>query len=339
MKKLFLLAVFLFTACGALPIDEEAPLPMFEPPADVVFNTIPVQRGDVVSDAVLLPIFNSEIRYILNFARAGLEIEEIHVSNGDVVTQGQVIASLKDPENQEDIEEVRRDRERLALQIRQLQERHEFSLRMAETTGVPLDDYFYLSERERLDTAMYFLILDYEALISAELDRFVFSPIDGVVRNVMGFIEGQLSSVSATVAIVEDMEQAFFRAQRHTVAAYISPGDRFTMTIVPMALAVEVEAIIPDGFDPHPTTAWFNIIGGEDLVFESGTLGRIVHVFDMVSDVIAIPSRALRRDGDRHFVFVLEDDIRRRRHVEIGIQSTQYTQILSGLETGELIIL
>ncbi|MCL1863165.1 MAG: efflux RND transporter periplasmic adaptor subunit [Defluviitaleaceae bacterium] len=335
MKKLFLL-IFL-AGCAALPLEEEVPLPMFAPPADVFWNTIPVQRGNVVADAVLLPVFNSEERHLLSFAREGFEVEGIFVSNGDFVTQGQLIASLKDPEQQEEIAGLRRSLDRLALQIRQLGERHEFSLRSAELSGVPLDDSFYLDERERLENAMYFLRLEYEAIMLDEDEMHIFSPIDGVVSNAASVFDGQM--FGTVVAIIEDMEQAFFRAQRHAFAAYITPGDRFTMTIVPLALVVEVEAVIPYGLEPHPTTAWFSIVGGEDLMFDSGTLGRIVHVFEEVTDVIAVPSRAVRRDGERHYVYTVEEGIRRIREVEIGLWSPQFTQIISGLTLGELIIL
>lgn len=338
MKKIFaLLALFLLAGCATLPEEEFLPLPVIEPPNAAPWQTMPVHRGDVVNDTVTMPVFASERQETLHFSESGLEIEGVFIANGDIVAEGQIIAAILNPELDEELEDARRARSRLELELSQLDERHEFALAAAEIRGEPVDDSFYLARREQLLEQISFAQIEYNELAARDEARYVRAPMDGVARNVLEFTEGQLSSAAAVVAIIEDMSQAFFRIQRFA-PEHIQPGDRLTLTIVHLAFDIEVESVIPDGIENVGTSAWFRPVGGYDLFFQPGTLGRIRHVFDEAFDVVVVPTRVLRTQGERDFVFVLEDGVRRQRFVEIGLRSHGYAEILSGLEVGELVI-
>jgi HlyD family secretion protein len=56
-------------------------------------------------------------------------------------------------------------------------------------------------------------------------------------------------------------------------------------------------------------------------------------------DVLRAPASAVFRDGDSWFVFRVEGDRARRTEVEVGRRSDVDAQILSGLESGDLLIL
>ena len=355
-KKSFLPKVlpflFLLTSCAALPIEEELMPPMFEAPDAVHWQTVTVHRGDVVSEIVLAPIISMETREILRFEQPWREIEGVFVANGEEVREGQIIAELRAPYIVEEMEEARRTAESLALELEQLNERREFALGTAETSGVPFDDSDYLTRQENLERQIYFHAQEYAYLARQNEARFVRATSDGIVQNVMPFAEGLWSHqanptavINPIVAILEDPTRVFFRARHATdletyATDFIQPGDLFDMTIVGRALILETEVIdiyeygIED--DQH---IWFRIVGDEHLLFDQGTVGRIVHVLEEVRDVIVVPSRALFRVGERDVIYVLEDGVRHMRFVETGVRGREYTQILQGIEPGDQVIL
>lgn len=54
------------------------------------------------------------------------------------------------------------------------------------------------------------------------------------------------------------------------------------------------------------------------------------------SDVLLVPNRAIRREGDERVVYVRqEDDTLERRVVEIGVRDSEVTEIVSGLSEGD----
>lgn len=69
-----------------------------------------------------------------------------------------------------------------------------------------------------------------------------------------------------------------------------------------------------------------------------GFLGRVRFDIDPRPDVIAVPAASIGEDGERRYVFVIEDDRLRRREIETGVTRGQWTEVVSGLEEGEVIL-
>jgi hypothetical protein len=289
----------------------------------------------------------------LRFERAELEIEGVFVANGEEVSSGQIIAELRDPEIVERMEEARRTAARLALDLEQLDERHAFALDAAEISGVPVDDSHYIDGRESLLRQIYVHAQEYAYLNEQNEARFVRAMSDGIVQNVMPFAEGLVTEqtghfgpINPIVAILEDPERVFFRARPAVdievlALGYIQPGDRLDMTITGRALILETEVIDPAEYDidDDGQHIWFRIVGDEHILFDQGTVGRIEIILEEVRDVIVVPSRALFTVGDSEVIFVLENGVRKMRFVEPGVRGREYTQILEGIELGDLVIL
>jgi len=56
------------------------------------------------------------------------------------------------------------------------------------------------------------------------------------------------------------------------------------------------------------------------------------------TDVLLVPNRALRRDKEGKYVEVLRDNVPTRVYVTTGLSNDDYTEIISGLEEGEEVI-
>ncbi|MCL1883213.1 MAG: hypothetical protein FWF81_05600, partial [Defluviitaleaceae bacterium] len=339
---IFFICVFLFlTSCAALPIEDELPLPLFEPPAPVIWETAIVHRGDVIWDTVILPRFTAEMQEIVRFTHGGYEVEWIYIIAGDEVYAGQIIATLMNPELDEAIEASRRTQLRLNTELAHLNQRHENSLMNAEIQGIPLDDFHYLNGKEQLAQQIYAAELNYAYLLEQRESMLVRAPFDGVATTVTPFWQGRISELDGFVASISSVEHSFFRVQ-HFAPEGINSGDRFDMTVTAMGITFEVEAVIPDVADHAHAMGerlWFSVVEGDDILFEEGTIGRIVHTLEEATNVVVVPPRALGRLGERDFVLVLEDGVSRKRFVETGIRGNQYVEIISGLDVGEVVVL
>jgi RND family efflux transporter MFP subunit len=56
-------------------------------------------------------------------------------------------------------------------------------------------------------------------------------------------------------------------------------------------------------------------------------------------DALVVPRAAVREDGGKHYVFVLEDDRLHRRDISVGVASASNYEILSGLGLNERVAL
>lgn len=86
---------------------------------------------------------------------------------------------------------------------------------------------------------------------------------------------------------------------------------------------------------------------GRDLVVQFGqpatpptlgAAGQLLVTLQHKSDALLVPQRAIRTVGGRRFVDILEGTSQRRVEVEVGITSDNEAEVLSGLRTGQLVL-
>ena len=65
---------------------------------------------------------------------------------------------------------------------------------------------------------------------------------------------------------------------------------------------------------------------------------RLKIVTDTKTGAITIPKRALISDDGKQAVYVIVDDLARKREVEVGFDDEGQVEILSGLEEGETVV-
>jgi RND family efflux transporter MFP subunit len=60
---------------------------------------------------------------------------------------------------------------------------------------------------------------------------------------------------------------------------------------------------------------------------------------DRRKGVVAVPHKAVKREGPRKFVLVLDKGLPEKRFVDVGLKDRSYTEILDGLKEGDLVVL
>jgi regulatory protein YycH of two-component signal transduction system YycFG len=79
------------------------------------------------------------------------------------------------------------------------------------------------------------------------------------------------------------------------------------------------------------------LVGDEPDDITARTFATVHLVLDEASDVLFVPSEAVKKANARTFVYVLTDGIRTIRDVQIGLEGNNGTEIVSGLYEGEQI--
>ncbi|MCC5789994.1 MAG: efflux RND transporter periplasmic adaptor subunit [Opitutales bacterium] len=69
-----------------------------------------------------------------------------------------------------------------------------------------------------------------------------------------------------------------------------------------------------------------------------GFLARVRLPVDQREDALAIPSAAIGEDGEETYVYVISDDVLEKRIIERGLRRGEWTEVVSGLEEGEIIL-
>lgn len=69
-----------------------------------------------------------------------------------------------------------------------------------------------------------------------------------------------------------------------------------------------------------------------------GFLARVQIAVDERPAVLAVPSSAIGEEGDKRYVFVIDDGRLSRRVVELGVTRGDWTEVATGLRAGELVL-
>ena len=343
---LLTLGTLLLTGCFALPVEEAVlPPPISAVPEMRALRTLEVRRGDVLLST------NPSTQYIpvrqeaMHFTVAGRRIRGVFVSVGDEVRAGDILAELENPYLLDQLRDAQWDEEWVQLQLTQLNERHNFSLNQAEMTGVPIDDSHYLNERSRLQGELG-LIRMRISHIETEIDEMrIRASFDGIVTWVMDFAGVMWSGIGQPVVTISDQGQYVFRLVGRD-ADTIEIGAHYELTIagdVFPAVAIDPDAEdivrpIQPGAVPSPE-AFFRLTGDTMPAITGNTFASVFLLHDAAWDVIYLPTMLINNVGGRTFVQVVEDDIIVIRDIVLGKEGNNTTEIIYGLQEGDLVVL
>jgi membrane fusion protein (multidrug efflux system) len=295
------------------------------PPVPV--ETTNPERGDVravyAGTAPIEAIAEADV-----VAKVAGEVRFLNVEEGDLVSEGQVLAQL--------------DGDRLRLELGQ----SEANLRKLQRDferNKDLRDKGLLSEGdfEKIQFEMEALEAQFN-LARLELDyTYIRAPIDGVVSERMvklgntieeGAALFRVTSLNPLVAYLFVPEREYRRitsGQPVGIAIDALPGEQIIASVTRVSPIVD------------PATGTFKItieISDEEQRVKPGMFGRIAIVYDQRANALKIQRTALIEDASGTSVFVVEDDIARRRVVETGYTDSGMVEILSGLDDDDEVV-
>jgi macrolide-specific efflux system membrane fusion protein len=313
------------------------------------YATAVVERRDVgstvLATGVIRPEVGAEVRV---GSRVSGVLRELHVTVGDAVAEGQLLAVL-------DTAELQARRDQVAAALESARTELEFA-RLTWERGRQLLDgaAITLAEYEVMERA--YRTADARAretgsgLAGAEIQLAytrIRAPIAGVVAEVATQVGETVAAslASPTFLTIVDLDRLEVRAYvDETDIGRIRPGQgvSFVVDTYPdTTFAGTVSAILPkaeviDNVVNYLTLVDIHAPAGRILRPEMTT--RVTITVEGRTGVLAIPNGAIRRDQDGVFAYRLEAAGPTRTAIATGFRGRDHTEITAGLDEGDRVL-
>lgn len=357
----FVLAVYLSTSCGILPeerVYERAPTVVANTTSPFEYTT--VVRGDIEIRQTVRLEYAPTQEASLSFSIGGLLFKDIYVNQGSQVTEGQLLAELEAADIDLVLSEANDEIDFLELELSQMIERQaleegrlllELDQRQLDQTSrdEQLADLARQQEaaRQALENSIYIKGLAREQMEMQSDERRIFAPFDATVAYVREKNEGDRSQVDETIIRLAVSESSMFVGRTNIPDHFefgaemmLTVGDDEMPAIVvnPSDYGIETEETDPE--EENPDVPVYLRLAAENIVLETRTRADISILLDASRDSLLLDTDALHDSEGRSFVYVESDDgLREVKFIEIGLQNSNWTEIRSGLEEGERVIL
>jgi len=316
-------------------------------------TTVNVTRGDIVKTVLADGNLEMPNKAYLSFGVTGTVIEVL-VDEGDNVTKGQVLARL-------DAQSLNSSVKTAELQVEIAQEQVKAARAQYEIAQINLDEGGLGESEEVLEQRVDIAEASWETakmnlkiaklnLESAELNLekgIIVAPFAGVVTDVT-ITEGEEISTAtlATPAIslvdTSEIELRGFIDEIDT--AMVQPGQEANILLDALpdeemngrVTFISLVSTIRVGVVSYDTTITLeNPVAG----LRDGMSATAEVVIERRDDVLLIPNRAIRGTLENPKVLVLVDEQEVEREITLGLTDGINTEVLSGLEEGEKVVL
>jgi len=346
---LFIALALFLTSCGNQVASEVTPTPFPTP----VRPTFTVQRGDITVEAKLSGRVTSLALRTVYFQING-QVREVYANVNDVVKQGQLLGELAEAQElRAKADETRRTvrRAQIDLEIAQLTLEQLKSQRRSENE-IKIQELQVELAQMKLDETLESLGIDPNAPVLDELDAQVaqaraFAPSDGTIiaainvgQNVTpatpAFVLGdpkQLEVIASLDASKGDQEvKEMFEGMPVTITPEANTDVKLTGTIrqlpSPYGTGASDEGAIHVTLDSPPSAS----------TYQNGDKVSVVVQLASKKGVLWLPPDAIRSAGGRTFVIINSDSGPKRVDVEIGLQTRDMVEIISGLEESQVVV-
>ena len=351
-----LLSACLLTSCTLLPEEETvrtAPrVRSFERP---VYQTVPVERGDLVEKAKIscnyVPVQTASLPFMMDDEF----IDRFMVQAGDTVEEGQVLAQLQLGDLESRIATAENEIDVLKLKIAYERERYDLILKRLAITTAQMDtirksetyaqeEEAYQQRERSLQDSLTYKQLALEALLEDLAKRQIRAPFSGTITRVVGHDEGDRSEFGVSVITLVDSTRSIFRATAEFWDRFV-PGDAYQITVkkqpydAVVVTATELGLPEPERQQGKRSYVYF-ALQQPSFELKDGDTGTVEIVLDERLDALYVPKDAVSFANDRPIVYYLrEDGMKAYKYVETGVTLGSLTEIISGLEEGEHVIL
>ena len=261
-------------------------------------------------------------------AKAGGEVREIHVEEGDDVTRGQLLARL-------DGDRLRFEKDQAEANLRKLERDFQRNVDLRERGLISEGDF------DKIQYEMEALQATFD-LASLELGYTeIRAPIDGVVSE--RFIKlGNTIDVNAETFQVTSLEP---------LVSYLHVPEREYRRISPgQDASIQIDALTGIRFDAtvarispvvDAATGTFKItieVSDPSRRLKPGMFGRIDIVHDTRAQALQIPRSAVIEEGGESIVYVVSDEVAEKRIIHTGYSESGNVEVVDGLDDSDEIV-
>jgi RND family efflux transporter MFP subunit len=298
-------------------------------------TTVNVTRGDIVKTVLADGSLEMPNKAYLSFGITGT-VEEVLVDEGNNVTKDQVLARLDAPSLESSVDMAELQVEIARQQLKAARAQYETS-----STDITKANW----EIAKLNLKLAKLSLE-SAELNLEKAELV-APFDGVVADIT-ITEGKEISTAtlATPAIslvdTSGIEMRGFIDEIDVATVQLGQEANILLDALPdEEVNGEVAFISPVGTILAGVVSYDTTITLENPVAElkDGMSATAEVIIERRDDVLLIPNRAIRGTTENPIVVVLVDEQQEQREVTLGLTDGINTEVLSGLEEGEEVVI
>lgn len=347
MKKLFVVAILLMAISGAAVMVYRQQV-SHEAETNTV-QTEKVTRRDIASSVQATGVIRAQIGAEVKVgARISGRVEKLYANIGDIVTKGQLLAQIEQEDLKAKVNEAK-------MNLRVI----EANLELAKKNLTRAENLFAQDfvSRDNVDVAERdYATAQAQASQIRETIKFyttqlsyadIHAPIDGVIASV-ATQQGETVSTTAQnvptfVTIVDLNRLEVYAYVDETDIGKIKPGIEATFTVDSFPdqdFKGTVYAIYPKA------TILDNVVYYITVIAIDNPAGRLKP--DMTvnatlylqkrSNVLAVPNRAISREGGRKVVQVLAGGKAVAKTIKTGWKDSTYTEVVEGIKEGDLVI-
>ena len=338
------------TACDLLPEEETfQTAPLIRDYQRAEFQQEACTRGDMLLTRSISCSYVPVRTESLSFSIGGIPYDEIFVQPGDAVQAGQLLASLQQEEIVQNVAAAQRQIRKLQLQILHLEQNRALALKAQALSGensqqaLERTNARYDVQKQSLEDALYLAGLRLESYNRQLDERSLRAPMDGTVTYARRISPGDVSAVGITVVTVADSTMSLFRASTE-LWEHFSSGETVTITSAKTeyqaVVMTEAELGLPES-NHVPGEKAFVYFALTEPAFglEDNDRGTFTLVLDRRENVLRVSSKAISTINGKTVVYYQDENcIKSYKNVTTGLEAEGMTDILSGLEEGELVI-
>ena len=314
-----------------------------------VFQTEAVTRRDIASSVQATGVIRAKTGAEVKVgARISGRVEKLYANIGDVVKKGQVIAQLEQEDLKAKVNEAK-------MNLKVVEANLELSQKnLQRMQNLCAKDYV---AKDMVDAAER----DYKAAVAQadqirETIRFnetqmsyanIYAPISGVIASVTTQ-QGETVSASSLnvptfVTIVDLNRLEIYAYVDETDIGKINPGldAIFTVDSFPdKDFKGKVSAIYPKATIQDNVVYYITIISidnPEGKLKPDMTVNATIYL-NKRENVLAVPNKAIKRDGGKKVVTVLENNKPVQKAVRTGWKDSVYTEVVEGLKEGDKVV-
>lgn len=168
----------------------------------------------------------------------------------------------------------------------------------------------------------------------------ILAPVSGTILT-LNAVKGGFVSTAAPVAVIDGVDQLKLVVQvSEALMPKLSNGDAASVTV--SAIGRDFEAPIRSiDRSANLQTRLFPVTLSLPADMEGLTAGMFADVTfhtDVSEDTIVVPTEAVLTRGETQYVFVVENNTAKYIEVATGLTGNGVTEVLSGLEAGQLLV-
>lgn len=341
------------TGCGLLPKEEELPMaPVLVQKKEQEYKVADVVRGDVQVIEYIRVNYVPSAAAKLSFSVGDEVISEVYVNIGDEVKKGDVLMELNVADQQDQLRQQQDRVDDLYLQLNHLYESRNLSLSQAQlqdqraaessipdwTSQADAVSEEYADQERQIQNSITLAEMRMEELRSAVMERQIVAPFDGTIINMYDYEEGDRSVKDKSIITLANMDEAMFEVFSEN-GNLLQSGETYTVVCNDKEYQVVAKTAGELGLEGKEESQMYLSMVTPDPELGQGASGMISLVMEESLGTLWVPANAVRDINGQSVVYSInEDGFREMRNVEIGISNGKITEIKSGLEENEVVI-